>query len=115
MTYVNSAQFTRYIRPGSRLIALSGDAVCAEDPREHTVTLVALNASGEADTVRFDLSAMGSAYPDGAPVRVIRTSGSMEEGEHWKELEPLALSGGSLEAELAPYSVTTFVVDGAGA
>ena len=46
----------------------------------------------------------------GQDVRVIRTSGDIASGEHWKELEPVKSEENGLSTVLAPSSVTTFIL-----
>lgn len=48
----------------------------------------------------------------GDTVRAYRTSGTMEQGEHWQELDDIYTYGKGFVAELAPQSVTTYVVGG---
>ena len=110
MKYYVFGQFTRYIRPGSRLIALGSDAVAAEDPLLQRLTLVMMNAGDAEKPVRADLSALKEKIPAGASVKVVRTSGSMSSGEHWAELPDLQTDENGFSARLAPYSVTTFLV-----
>ena len=110
MKYYVFGQFTRYIRPGSRLFAVKGDAVAAEDPQRRRLVVVALNDGDAEKTVRVDLSAFGPEFPPETEVQVIRTSGTMADGEHWAELPALGVDGDGFTAVLAPYSVTTFLV-----
>ena len=110
MKYYVYGQFTRYIRPGSRLFAVKGDAVAAEDPQRSRLVVVAMNTADTEKTMRVDLSAFGTAVVPGTDVQVIRTSGSIADGEHWAELPALKTDEGGFTAALAPWSVTTFLV-----
>ena len=110
MKYYVFGQFTRYIRPGCRLIATGGDAVAAEDPELKRLVVVTVNTGNTEKSVRVDLSAYGDSVAAGSEVRVIRTSGSMNSGEHWTELPALAAEKDGFTALLAPYSVTTFLI-----
>jgi len=110
MKYYVFGQFTRYIRPGCRLIAVDGDAVAAEDRELKRLVVVAVNTGSTEKPARVDLSAYGDAVAAGSEVRVIRTSGSMDSGEHWTELPALETEKGGFTARLAPYSVTTFLI-----
>ena len=110
MKYYVFGQFTRYIRPGCRLIAAGGDAVAAEDPGQKRLVVVAVNTESAEKPARVDLSAYGDAVAAGSEVRVIRTSGSMDSGEHWTELPVLKTEEGGFSARLAPFSVTTFLI-----
>ena len=110
MKYYVFGQFTRYIRPGCRLIVVKGDAVAAVDSQNRRVVIVALNAENMEKTVRMDLSGFAEAIPQGTEVQVIRTSGSMEDGEHWTDLPALETEEGGFTARLVPHSVTTFLL-----
>ena len=110
MKYYVFGQFTRYIRPGCRLFSVKGDAVAAEDPQSRRLVVVALNDGDTEKSVRVDLSAFGAAVRPGAEVQVIRTSGSMDGGEHWAELPAMGMDEGGFTTALPPYSVTTFLI-----
>ena len=110
MKYYVLGQFSRYIHPGSRLIAVGGDAVAAEDPAAGSLTVVMMNAEAEEKTVWLDWGAFGGRWPAGSPVRVIRTSGGIEDGEHWQELPALQSEAEGIQVTLAPYSVTTYIL-----
>ena len=111
MKYYALGQFTRYIRPGSRLIEMTGPAVAALDATGNALTAVAINAQLVERSVTIDLSGFSSAFPDGSRVRVIRTSGGMAHGEHWAELPGIAVDAAKVSASLPPFSITTFVVE----
>jgi len=110
MKYYVFGQFTRYIRPGSRLIAVGRDAVAAEDPAEHRLTVVMMNADGAEKEVRLDWSAFGGAIAANQEVQAIRTSGAIAEGEHWQETAAPRTGEDGMTVVLAPYSVTTFLI-----
>ena len=110
--YYALGQFTRYIRPGSRLIEMEGPAVAALDETGKKLTAVVFNAEPENCDMTLDISAFADTFPNGCVVRVIRTSGSMENGENWAELPDTSVSDDSVRAFLKPYSITTFVVEG---
>ena len=111
MKYYALGQFTRYIRPGSHLIEMKGPAVAALGADGKSLTVVVTNQEGTEQKCAMDLSAFGGLFPDGARVRVIRTSGTAQDGEHWKELDSLSVSERAINAVLSPFSVTTFVVE----
>ena len=112
MKYYVLGQFTRYIRPGSRLIEMKGPAVAALDGAGTRLTVVAVNQEETEKTACLDVAAFGNVFPAGSPVRIIRTSGSIASGEHWAELPEQALEEGGLTVSLAPHSVTTFLIEG---
>ncbi len=110
MKYYVLGQFTRYIRPGSHLIPVKGPAAAALDPEEKTLVLVISNEEEQERGARIDLAAFGEQFPPGSRVRLIRTSGSMAEGEHWRELPENRTEEGGLSLPLPPHSVTTCLI-----
>ena len=110
MKYYVFGQFTRYIRPGSRLMSVDKNAIVAEDPNLHRLALVMMNPEENEKAVRIDLSALSSSVAPGTAVQMIRTSGGMESGEHWAELPGPVMEESSFSAVLSPYSVTTFLI-----
>ena len=108
--YYGLGQFTRYIRPGSTLISCGSDALAAYHPENGTLTVVLINAKGKENSAVIDLRKLASP---GEHAQVIRTSGSMAQGEHWAQLENLAVEDGRIRTALAPCSITTLVVSGA--
>ncbi|MDY4140212.1 MAG: glycoside hydrolase [Eubacteriales bacterium] len=107
--YYGLGQFTRYIRPGSTLIHCGDSAVAAYDPAANELVIVAVNTSAGEREVTFDLSSFAAV---GGAARVIRTSGSMADGEHWASLADLPLSGKALTAALRGNAITTFIISG---
>ena len=89
-----------------RVFACGDNMLCAAG--DDRIVLVAVNAEGRK-ALRVDLSAFG---PVSGPVAAVRTSGSMKNGEHWQQLDPLEADGTGFDAVLAPNSVTTFVIEG---
>src|SRR5699024_2578168 len=73
------------------------------------LVIVALNKTAEDKYVNYDLSQMAAV---GGRVQTIRTSGTIEDGEHWAQLEDMGTYGDGFVAELKANSVTTFIVDG---
>ena len=110
--YYAFGQFTRYIRPGCRMIRMDGPAVAALDETENRLITVAVNAEPDERDLTLDISAFSHAFPDGCAVRAIRTSGSVQSGENWAELPDSTVQDGSVKAILRPYSITTFIVEG---
>ena len=107
--YYAFGQFSRYIRPGYTIIGAYNGAVAAYDSAGKRVIIVATNTDGSDKSTEFNLSTFSKV---GSKVSVIRTSGSMSSGEHWKELSPLSTNGKVFNASLKANSVTTFIVEG---
>ncbi len=107
--YYAFGQFTRYIRPGYKIISGSENSVAAYDPEGKKLVIVVTNTYGTDKNVDFNLESFTSV---GNSVKVIRTSGSVSSGEKWAELEPISTSGKGFNATLKANSVTTYIVEG---
>ena len=106
--YYAIGQFSRYIRPGSTLIITdSENSLASYDKNTGTLTIVAVNDKKEDKTFSFDIK----GFDIKGNVNVIRTSGSIENGEHWDEVDNFKFDG-ELNYNLPTYSITTFVIDG---
>lgn len=104
--YYCFGQFTRYIRPKMTLLPIDSLTVGAYNKSDGTLVIVAVNDKKKERALSLDLSEFS---PEGS-FYTVRTSGSDENGENWKELGEEKLNHGLLEAELIPYSVTTFLI-----
>lgn len=107
--YYSFGQFTRYIRPGMTIIQCGGDSLAAYNPETKELVVVALNKSDKDRYMNYDLSQMESV---GRRVQAIRTSGTIEDGEHWAQLEDFGAYEDGFVAELKANSITTFIVSG---
>ena len=109
--YYAYGQFTRFIRPGDRIIASSSPNTLAAYNRESgKIVIVAVNSSESARDMTFDLSAFEQIPASSA--KVIRTSGAVNEGENWNEDIPaVTVRNKRLAVSLVPFSITTFVID----
>jgi len=100
------AQFSRFIRPGSRILSVSeSNILVASVPETGNTVIVVLNPESTATTHRFDLSAFGSLP---ASSEAYRTSAS----EDILKLSALPLEGTTLQLQAAPRSITTLVIPG---
>ena len=109
--YYAFGQYTKYIRPGDNLIAVSDTYTTASySASDGQIKIVTYNPYAADREVEFDLSAF--ELP-GTTVSVTRTSGDYAEGENWAQLEKLQVVDGRLRTAIKGNSVTTFVVDGA--
>ena len=106
--YYAFGQFSRYIRPGYTLIGCYNNSVAFYDGEGKKLVIVAANTAGSNKTVDYNLESFSSV---GYNVKVIRTSGSMADGEHWTELPPIVPYGLGFNAELKANSITTFIVE----
>ncbi len=108
--YYAFGQFTRYIRPGDRIIASSPSTLAAYNSESGKIVVVAVNSNAEERPMTFDLSAFSQIPATSA--KVIRTSGQVNEGENWNEnIPPVPVRDKKLAVQLAPFSITTFVIE----
>ena len=101
------AQFTRYIRPGDRILAVRGDDIAAASTPDGRVVIVVINPAGEAVDEMVDLSALGLAGHNVASVRTVTTEPS--------GLVPMPgsrVGAAGVLRDVAPgHSITTYVVE----
>ena len=110
--YYAFGQFTRYIRPGDRIIASSPYTLAAYNRESGRIAIVAVNDSGTERPVTFNLGAFDRIPADSA--KVIRTSGPVNAGENWNEDIPeVPIRLKTFFVRLAPYSITTFLIGAA--
>ncbi|MBQ6600831.1 MAG: hypothetical protein IIX36_04235 [Clostridia bacterium] len=104
--YYCFGQFTRYIRPGMTILPIDRLTVGAYNKDEQRLVIVAINDKAKKRTLSLDL---GEFSPEDT-CEVIRTSGSLEKGEHWTRLTENKLDGSVLSSSLMPHSITTFIL-----
>lgn len=103
--YYAFGQLSRYIRPGYRILTTTEAGVLAAySPEEQKLVIVAVNQEEKDVDVGF---AMDGFLYGGGTAEVIRTSLT----ENWANLPVIAVQQDMLRATLAPYSITTFIVD----
>ncbi len=107
MKYYAMGQFSRYIRPNDTILQAGDRTVAAWNPQERKLVLVLVNDSDQTQNCRFDLSEFALKE---AVVQPIRTSGSIDEGECWKQLDAYTLEGTVFETQLKANSITTFII-----
>lgn len=103
--YYAFGQLSRYIRPGYRILTTTEKGVLAAySDEEKKLVIVVVNTEETELEVGFSLE--GFHY-DGGTAQVIRTG--MD--ENWAVLPGIPVQKDMLRTTLAPYSITTFVVD----
>ncbi len=103
--YYSFGQFSRYIRPGMTMLKSTGKTMAAFDEKTGRLVVVAINSGSSAQEFNVDLSGFDEV---GVSAQAIRTSNT----ESWKDVGNIALNGTSLKTQLAPQSITTYIVDG---
>ncbi|TCM99568.1 O-glycosyl hydrolase [Paenibacillus sp. BK033] len=100
--YYAMAQFSKFIRPGNRILCPDDrDSIAAYDAASKQLTVVVHNREGQR-RIRFDL---GPFVPDGTTAKLYRTS----EQENLVEAE-LFIYSNKITVNLEAQSVTTVVV-----
>ena len=99
------AAFSRFIRPGSVMLALSGpNMVAALAPDGQSIAVVILNSSTSGSaSFTFDLTPLDAVGGQATVSRFSRT-------ENLVPLTPIAITGWSFTVTAPAYSVTTLVI-----
>lgn len=105
--YYGFGQFTRFMRPGARLIKVNEDTLASFDEKKGSISIVCLNRKKEDTPIALTLKGFG--IPDGK-VQAIRTSGSGTDKECWAEADSPEMKDGTFAAVLKSNSITTFVI-----
>lgn len=105
--YYAMGQFTRYIHKGDQMIVGDAQNTVSYDKENNQLKIVAVNATSKTKSMKYDLS--GFQWNDPI-VKSVRTSGDMNTGENWKTLNSIYGKNTGFQVELAPNSVTTFIV-----
>lgn len=106
--YYGYGQFTKYIRPGMTIVQSADNTLAAYDKGTGEIVIVAMNTSDKDRKAKFDLRDFDVV---GSSAKVIRTSGSYENGEHWANLEAISVNDKMFSAELKANSITTYVIE----
>lgn len=114
--YYAYGQYSRYIRPGYTMLTVADNHVAAYDTKTETLVLVIDQTEEENQTYDIDLHRFGVVGED-ASVEVIRTSGTLEDGENWVDLSDqgtavLYPDRKHMTAEVLGNSLTTYVIHG---
>lgn len=107
--YYGFGQYTRYIHAGDYMIQGDNTNTISFDPVNKELKIVTFNTAGTEKEMRYNLS--GFEVEDGQ-VEVVRTSGALEDGENWAQLDNLDVDSTGFDASLAPNSITTYIVKG---
>lgn len=107
--YYAFGQFTRYIRPGMTIIHTgSSDTLAAYDKNSDKFVIVAVNSENTESDITFSFSDINIG---GKTVSAVRTCGSINDGEHWKELNFFSTENNSVKTKLTSCSITTFIIE----
>lgn len=107
--YFVYGQFTRYIKPGMKILGTFQNDLIALDQEHGQIAAVCVNEKPEECKITLDLRKFSKS---GAKTKAFRTRGTMKDGEHWQPVPSDEVQNGTFSAKLAPYSVTTFIIEG---
>lgn len=106
--YYSFGQFSRYIRPNDTIIHCDMDTLAAFNNETKRLTVVALNRAEKDCEREFSLESFDKSFTE---FTAIRTSGSLKDGEHWKNVGYGKIDNNSFKVKIKGYSVTTFVIE----
>ena len=106
--YYSFGQFSRYIRPGDTIIHCDKDTLAAFNNETKKLTIVALNRSEKDSEREFVFDGFDKTFSE---YTSIRTSGSLKDGEHWKNIGNSSIDNNKIKTNLKGYSVTTFIIE----
>ena len=104
--YYVLAQYSKFIRPGDTMIAVTDpNSLAAYDPRSHSLVVVTTNSGDTSARVTYDLSGFTRIGPSAI---AFQTSAA----ESLVKLPPVGLANKRLAVTLPAKSVTTYIVSG---
>ncbi len=106
--YYAMGQFTRYIRPGDTIIHCDKNTLSAYNKKTGKIIIVAVNDTSKNKHITFSLDGFQNTYKT---AEIIRTSGSLEDGEKWALLGTVDVTDNKLKVDLKSNSVTTFIIE----
>ena len=104
--YYCMGQFSRYINVNDTIYHVNDSVLCAANEKQ--VKLVLVNDTKRTKNIEIDLSETGRHF---STVKLIRTSGTIADGEHWTELPQEAITNNAYIAKLKSHSVTTMIFE----
>lgn len=105
--YYAMGQFSKFIRPGDTIIHCNDNTLAAFNSKTNEVKIVCVNCSAKELPITVDLTDFKKSNRN---VKVIRTSGNLENGENWAILNDLELTDNTFSTDLKGNSVTTFII-----
>lgn len=114
--YYAFGQYSKFIRPGYTFLTTGGNHVAAYDKKSKTLVLVVDHTEASDTSYSVDLSHFGAISSD-AGLQVVRTSGTLKDGENWADISDqgsasLDKKAKKLTATVKGNSITTYVITG---
>ncbi len=104
--YYCMGQFSRYINVNDTIYHIKDDVLCAANQTQ--VKLVLVNDTSRQKHIEIDLTDTEKTF---STVRLIRTSGTLECGEHWHELPQENIIDNKYVVKLKSNAVTTLIFE----
>lgn len=105
--YYAFGQFTRYIRPGMKLIKVDKSIIACYDDKGKSLRIVCVNSKNKDTAVNFSLDGF---VPEEGKIKAYRTSGAVRDGEKWQRVDCTQKTVKGFFAVLKANSITSFVV-----
>jgi len=105
--YYAMGQFSRYIRPGDTIIHCDKNTLSAYNKATEKLVIVAVNDTSKAKHITFSLDGFNGTYKT---AEIIRTSGSLEDGEKWATVGSVDVTDNKINAILKSNSINTFII-----
>ena len=106
--YYAMGQFSRYIRPGDTIIHCNKRTLAAYNKETGKIVIVAVNDTGKNKHITYSLDGFKATYNT---AEIIRTSGSLEDGEKWSGIGTIGVESNKINVSLNPNSITTFIIN----
>ncbi len=105
--YYAMGQFSRYINPGDTIIHCDSNTLAAYNKNTGKIVIVCVNATSKTKNLTFTLQGFEVI---GKTAEIIRTSGSLEDGEKWANIGTVDIVDNELKVDLKSNSITTFII-----
>ena len=105
--YYAMGQFSRYIRPADTIIHCDNNTLASYNKNTNKIVIVAVNDTSKIKKRTFTLDGFKET---GKIAKIIRTSGSLEDGEKWANVGTVDVINSELNIELKSKSITTFII-----
>lgn len=106
--YYAFGQFSKFIRPGMTIVHTDKTSLGAYDKNTGKLVLVCVNTKENDEEIKVDFKTFLRCKCKIIPVR---TSGSIADGEHWKELYSFTTQSNEFDYTLKGNSVTTLIIE----
>ena len=106
--YYAMGQFSRYIRPGDTIIHCDKNTLSAYNKATGKIVIVAVNDTSKSKHLTFALEGFET---EGRTAQIIRTSGSLENGEKWADVGSVDITDNKFNVNIKSNSITTFIIN----